>query len=144
MSDLQDRVKQRRDYLKKKGWAYARATLAALLAPPCALIATALLVSSIFCVSQDRMLAYFLLSSTSVMGAIGASYLIEVVNQATQEVAQLPYVPPVPLHVQHTDAVLLRGSQQSTQEQSSYLLRGAKSDQDTVEQELLRGSQDQK
>jgi hypothetical protein len=65
------------------------------------------------------------------------------IRKARQEAKQLPYVPPVTANTLPAEEVLVRGSEEPTQEQGKVLLRGADGSAGTGEQELLRSSQGQ-
>ena len=59
-----------------------------------------------------------------------------------KQALKVPYVPPVTADTLPAEEILVRGSQEPTQEQSRVLLRGTYSRTGTGEQELLRGSQE--
>lgn len=153
MGNTQERKKQRRRYLWKKGKAYTKFSIATLLAIPCTLIGCLLLAAFAMTLYD-----YFILNNSngakspinfvSWIGTIllfGAMIwvMVRAARRAHQAAKQLPYVPPVTADTLPAEEVLVRGSVEPTQEQGKVLLRGTGSSTDTEVQELLRGSQGQ-
>ena len=124
----------------KKGWAYTKMSLNAILVVPFALMAFLLLFLTVYFPEHGFSLICW--TVVDILGLGFTSWLcVDSVRKAHQEAKRIPYTPPVTAETLPAEEVLLRSSQLSGQEQSQSLLRGAENSQDTVEQELVRGSQ---
>ena len=143
MSKREERVKQRREYLKQKGWAYTEAGVTALLS-----ISGAIAAISYFLGTRSGNLPHYWYEYGGVFLVISAlgfgllSYLFAFsARRAHQKTKQLLYIPPVIANTLPAEEVLVRGSEEPAQEQSKVLLRGTDSSMGVAEQELLRSSQ---
>ena len=133
MSSTQERIKKRREYLKRKGGAYAKISWSAFLTG----LLTVMLVVVIRTTGPARIaLTVFYWSYLLVV-------LIHSAHKTHQAVKKLPYVPPVTADTLPAEEVLVRGSEEPVQKQSKVLLRGTQSGLESAEQELLRSSQGQ-
>ena len=141
MSRIQDRKKQRREYLRKKGVAYTKMSLTTLLMLSCAYCAFFSFIALLVFGYQWQ--AFVLSASLSVIFAGGCWRSVRAVRLAHRTAKQLPYVPPVISATLPAEEVLLRGSDALTQEQSQVLLRGTQNTEEADGQELLRSSQEQ-
>ena len=74
---------------------------------------------------------------------MGVVYFAILLNYYHKNIKHIPYVPPVTSDTLPAEEVLVRGSEEPTQEQSKVLLRGTECSMGTGEQELLRSSQGQ-
>ena len=142
MSRIQNRIKQRRAYLRKKGAAYTLLGITVSQMIPCALITMVLLILTfVFSLIQVE-LAYL---PALVVGFLYFLWFSGVsanaVRKAYRAAKQLPYVPPVTPTTLPNEEVLLRSSDASVQEQSQVLLRGMHNSEEADGQELLRSSQ---
>ncbi|HZT43847.1 MAG TPA: hypothetical protein VFA07_16895 [Chthonomonadaceae bacterium] len=153
MSNTQERIKQRRQYLKKRRGAYTEFSIATFCLILCAVIDVVVvggfvvwlyisLTSKVFSVTH---LAAGLVSMAWMMLMFGYMtwVMIQAGIRARLEAKQLPYVPPVTPDTLPAEEVLVRGSEEPTQEQCNVLLRSADGSTGTGEQELLRSSQGQ-
>ena len=142
MSRIQDRVKQRREYLRKKGTAYTKMSLAALLIVPCLLIGMSILMAGLFAATfRQPPLSHPLVIIGLFLLVLAPSLLGYFATRSHRAAKQIPYVPPVTSGTLPAEEVLLRGSDASAQEQSQVLLRGTHNTEETDGQELLRSSQ---
>ena len=134
MSSIQERKKQRWEYLNQKGGAYATLGLITFATGFCALMTlTFVLTVAIFPPGIVVGLCF----------GVVTLRLTVLVRQAHRTVKQLPYVPPVTADTLPAEEVLVRGSQEPTLEQGKVLLRGIQSSPGAGETELLRISQKQ-
>jgi hypothetical protein len=148
MGSTQERIKQRRRYLKRKGAAYTKISLATflviLLTPIIIVLPTLLVVDLVLPGLLPITPAYRAAGIIAVIGCIATIwYLLVTASRADRTLQQLPYVPPVTADTLPAEEILVRGSEEPTQEQSKVLLRGTKGSAGTGEQELLRSSQGQ-
>ena len=141
MNQIQDRKKQRREYLRKKRVTYFKATLNTLIAIPCSWYAFGSLFAALFN-PFDRLFSVIMFALAFIFGAVAwtAAKRAKLLHQKAK---QLPYVPPVSPATLPAEEVLLRGSDASAQEQSQVLLRGTHNSEEADGQELLRSSQGQ-
>lgn len=137
MSQREDRVKRRQEYLKKKGEAYTLITMMLFLSLPFAVIAFSLLLIPFF--FHPKSLDAWIPLATLFAYAGGALwFLLSIARHEHQEARQLPYVPPVTADSLPQEEILLRGAQPPPQEQGKLLLRGATDRKEISSQELLR------
>lgn len=140
MANTHERIKKRREYVKRKVVAYTLMTLSILVAIPCALLAVVLFLLAIVGI-LDGIFWEGIFWPALKLGDLALRFS-ESAQKAHGEARQLPYVPPVTPDSLPAEEVLLRGSQEPLQEQGKTLLRAADgSSADTPEQELLRASQ---
>jgi len=145
MSSTHERIRQRRLYLAKKGWAYTKMSLNAVLAFPFALLVFVVL----FLLGLDLIFGFhrhsFILICVVLADCVGvwfaSRHWFRSMKKAHQEALQLPFVPPVIPDTLPAEEVLVRGSEEPAQEQGKVLLRGTDGSGSTGEQELLRSSQ---
>lgn len=141
MSQIRERVKQRREYLRKKGIAYSLMTFVALFMVPCFVVALTLWGIAIYCLIA-RPHGYFFFTFMATFGALCISWLSWLLTLAVydihQEARQLPYVPRVTSDTLPNEEVLVRGAEEPASPQSEVLLRGAQGSGEMAEQELLR------
>jgi len=151
MSNTQERIRKRREYLKKKRAAYTEFGIAYLLVIPCVVFEVILV-----CAFVISMLDYFTKQpseapmASQVIGGAAAMLLFgwmtwilaRAARRAEKRAVQLPYVPPVTADTLPAEEVLVRGSEQPIQEQGKVLLRGTQSSQELAAEKLLRGSQE--
>ena len=138
MSNTQGRIKQRRQYLKKKVWAYS------LMASGSVIFGIAVFVASICYLGADidrTDVQLELASATQVFGLV--AWLGWKTLKHGKQALPLTYVAPVTADTLPAEEVLVRGSEEPAQKQSKVLLRGTDSSRGTGEQELLRSSQGQ-
>lgn len=149
MSRIQDRKKQRSEYLRKKGMAYMMASLAGLLTllfSMVALLTLGFAVSAFFWpMAFDDGVArvyVYVLCGLLVLCFGWASFLLaRSARKAHQAASQLPYVPLITTDSLPSEEVLLRCSGATAQEQSQILLRSTHNTEAADGQELLRSSQ---
>ena len=146
MSSTMERLRKRQQYLKRKVAAYSKTGIALFLAVPCALLTCILFILAFLnwtgrgADHPANLLAFAI--GTIAIGMV-CCYFILIAERGVQEVTQLSHVPPVTADTLPSEEVLVRGSEEPTQEQSKVLLRGTDGSTDTGEQELLRSSQEQ-
>ena len=136
-----DRQKQRREYLGRKagaclgeGMAVAFLLFFLLLTAGCGIFTClSLFIPGL----QPAILPFGFL--TFFLG-VGSRAIYMVTQQADQHVKSISYIPPVTLNTLPAEEVLVRGSQEPTQEQSGVLLRAAGESADTPSEQLLRAS----
>lgn len=145
MSATQEKIRKRKEYLRKRTAAYVWASLNAFLVLPCILIAFALFLYNMCYIcflfhteDMGRIAFVFLLA---ILAEGMALLLAHSAHQARQEAGRLRYVPPVTAATLPLEEVLLRRSEEPAQEQRQTLLRSLDSDAETTGQELLRSSQ---
>ena len=132
MSSIQERKKQRWEYLNQKGGAYVTLGLITFATGFCALMTlTFVLTVAIFPPGIVVGLCF----------GVVTLRLTVLVRQAHRTVKQLPYVPPVNPNTLPAEEVLVRGSEEPAQEQGKVLLRGTDGSAGAEKQELLRSSQ---
>ena len=140
MSITQERIKNRREYLKQKGTAYTKIGLAGLLIVPCLYFAVFFL-SVLYYPGRYYWQAFSLSALLVFIFGGGCYWLIYRAYRIHKSTSQFPYVPPISNDTLPIEEVLVRGSEEPVQVQSNVLLRGTVSIMNTKEQELLRGSQ---
>ena len=155
MSNTQEQIKKRREYLKQKRFAYTRVALATFCTLLLAWGTTWLIGYIRFMLSDDfgdpsnvgAMMVFpiilLIVIGLALVCGVGTYHLIRLAHQAHQEAKQLPYVPPVTTDSLPAEEVLVRGSEEPKQEQGKVLLRGTDGSTGVGEQELLRSSQGQ-
>jgi|SRR5579871_2441662 len=149
MSSTLERIRKRRLYLKKKRTAYIEAGIAALLALLFGWImynllrefGKALLDNYGSGVNDpiNSLIAIVCFGTSLFFGRI-FWLLVRSTRKAYRTVKQLLYVPPVTANTLPAEEVLVRGSEEPTEEQGKVLLRGTDGSAGAGEQELLRGS----
>jgi len=142
MSSTQERIKKRREYLMKKGWAFTGIGMNALLFV--VLTLTSLLLLFLMIYFHLYSFSYIFLTIIGVLsfGFISWSCVRSILADH-KTAKQLPYVPPVTVDTLPAEEVLVRGVEEPAQEQRKVLLRGTESSAGTGEQALLRSSQAQ-
>jgi|SRR5579884_273968 len=150
MSNTQERIQKRREYLKRKGRAYTKASLATFFTMPCVFMGLVFMLAAINLFTAFRgiertdMQAGVLCIVLCLLFWVASFRLGYLARQAHRTAKQLPYVPPVTADTLPAEEVLVRGSEQPSQEQGKVLLRGTGGSVGTGEQELLRSSQGQR
>ena len=131
MSNTQERIKKRREYLKKKREAYFQMSLPALL--------IMLLAIEVFDLIR------YGVTVGKVLMVVAMLYLLRVLlasgRDEYQKAKQLTYIPPVTAATLPADEVLVRSSEEPKEEQGKVLLRGTDGSAGTGQQELLRADQ---
>ena len=152
MSTIPDRVKLRRNYLRKKGTAYTLQGIGFLIAVP-ALTSTFFFGFCILWAATHSLFGWGMDAhpedDTDMLKVCGVvtlvSGLIAVGGVGLQRrgviTRRMPYVPPVTASTLPAEETLVRASEEPTVAQSEILLRAAHAEQETPQQELLRGSQ---
>lgn len=138
MGNTHERIKQRREYVKRKVMAYVLMTLSILVAIPCALLAVILFLLAVASVFEGIPWVEIFWPALK-LGELALRFS-ESAQKAHGEAKQLPYIPPVTADSLPAEEVLLRGAEKPPQEQSRTLLRAADGSAATPEQELLRAS----
>jgi hypothetical protein len=151
MKQVPDRIKLRREYLRKKAGAYVAGTASGILIIPsliltvlCVIGALAVVVLNVmplsrFGIPELAALCVFIGSAT-VFGAFTWEAWDKL--KAAQKAARLTYVPPVTPDALPADEILVRSSEEPPVAQSEVLLRAAQRGQETPKEELLRVSQE--
>ena len=146
MSRIQERKKQRREYLKKKGTAYTKIGLATVLVVPiplalCILFAFFIKILDLPSPAPDiDPLKFTVVTSLLGLFTFACWRLVMFTRKTHQETKQLPYVPPVTPATLPTEEILVRGVEEPTGQQSEFLLRGAQGSAETPAGELLRST----
>jgi len=152
MSSTHERVKKRREYLTMKGAAYIGIAIGlAMIVDWVTKFIRAVTHLSLFwnhlitgrVHSHVFVLLFSMLIFLVGMTAVTIICFGGVVRHLALKAKQLPYVPPVTADTLPAEEVLVRGSEQPTQEQGKVLLRGTDGSGGAGEQELLRSSQGQ-
>jgi len=148
MNRTQERIKNRRQYLKNKGAAYTKASLYTLMALACAVFAFSLLMAARAVMTPPFVgaatpVAFLIVGSMALVIGMLSWALARSAYETHQQARWLPYVPPVTASALPAEEILLRGSVEPEESQSKVLLRGTDSSTGTGEQELLRGSTQQ-
>lgn len=142
MNRIPDRKKQRREYLKKKGKAYAKVSrltgltllflFASALCSYCALVM----------LLEQKSIAFFIFAFFTIFYGLHALRKVRAAGAVIQNIRELPHVPPVAPDALPAEEVLVRGAEKPNATRET-LLRVAGTNQDVPESELLRSSQEQ-
>ncbi len=143
MSSTQERIKKRREYLKKKGTAYRNVSTQAVFVVLAVMLTIVSLLATIFSLLRLDLLSVLFFAALTALDGVMTRSVIDSARQAHEQAKQLPYVPPVTANSLPAEEVLVRGSEEPAEEQGKVLLRGTDGSAGTGKQELLRGSQRQ-
>ncbi len=121
----------RREYLRKKGHAYALFTLNGALLLPFLVLACASFILSFVWVGLPGIYLSALFAWCTYSCWRG-------IQDGMNEAKSLPYIPPVTPDTLPPDEILVRGSEEPPVAQSEVLLRAAKATQEAAKEELLR------
>ncbi|HZT43960.1 MAG TPA: hypothetical protein VFA07_17470 [Chthonomonadaceae bacterium] len=150
MGSTQERIKKRREYIKRAGMAYTQYSFAMLLVSVFAFLALCLIGLFIAYLSGNSRsmkpagpFALIAVAAVFVMVGVTTCVLVALSDKVRQRAEQIPYVPPVTGDTFPAEEVLVRGSEEPAQEQSKVLLRGTDGSTGAGELELLRSSQQQ-
>ena len=143
-----DRQKQRREYLKKKARTSTLQVggillLAVVGFPTVLLFLLAVFFVVMFCLTPLGSFAIIGFCICAALGVGGVSVchaLNRMVAAAAKQSRSLPYFPPVTIDTLPAEEVLVRSSQEPTQEHSAVLLRAAGESNDTPAEQLLRAA----
>ena len=141
-----DRQKQRREYLRKKAGVISKSVggqlLLFLLIPItiiCFLASIGLLFLSVIFWTPGMLPSLVITCLLTIFGGYGCWKIGEIIDRCKRDERSIRYIPPVTSYMLPNEEVLVRASQEPTQEQSVVLLRAAES-ADTPAEQLLRAA----
>lgn len=147
MNRALEQKKQRREYLKQRGYGYGKMAVAGIFMIPCILVAALLGLGALIALlistgggSADAfssgMLALFVAGVFVVL-----TVMLWKTAQEGRTEANIPYVPPVTADILPVEEVLVRGAE-APAATSATLLRPTTATQETKTEELLRVTQE--